>query len=81
MFKLPHLFLQDTPFSPGHYSIIFIAITLPFLFCASTISRIGHRLGLIDNPNIRSSHFLPTPRSVQGSAALTLRRASVIQMR
>ena len=51
--------------SPSHYFIIFITIILPFLFslfCAAAISRIGHRLALIDNPNIRSSHSLPTPK-------------------
>ena len=65
MSNLPHLFQQGIPFAPSHYSIIAIAIILPFLFslfCAAAISRIGHRLALIDNPNIRSSHSLPTPR-------------------
>src|SRR4030066_1009586 len=65
MSNLPHLFQQGIPFAPSHYSIIFIAIILPFLFslfCAAAISRIGHRLALIDNPNIRISHSLPTPR-------------------
>src|SRR3989304_605486 len=65
MSNLPHLFQQGIPFAPSHYSIIAIAIILPFLFslfCAAIISRIGHRLALIDNPNIRSSHSLPTPR-------------------
>jgi UDP-N-acetylmuramyl pentapeptide phosphotransferase/UDP-N-acetylglucosamine-1-phosphate transferase len=65
MSNLPHFFLQDIPFFSSHHSIIFFAITLPFifsLFCAATISKIGHRLALIDNPNIRSSHSLPTPR-------------------
>ncbi len=64
MSNLPHFFQQDIPYFSSHYSIL-IAITLPFLFslfCAATISRIGHRLALIDNPNIRSSHSLPTPR-------------------
>src|SRR4030066_893408 len=65
MSNLLHLFQQGIPFSPSHYFIIFIAIIFPFLFslfCAAAISRIGHRLALIDNPNIRSSHSLPTPR-------------------
>src|SRR3990172_11912457 len=65
MSNLPHLFQQGISFFPSHYSIIFIAITLPFLFslfCAVAISKIGHRLALIDNPGIRSSHSLPTPR-------------------
>src|SRR4030067_3042436 len=65
MSNLPHLFQQGMSFFPSYYSIIFIAIILPFLlslFCAAAISRIGHRLALIDNPNIRSSHSLPTPR-------------------
>ena len=65
MSNLSHFFQQDIPYFPSHYSIIFIAIILPFLFslfCAAAISRIGHRLALIDNPNIRSSHSLPTPR-------------------
>ena len=65
MSNLPHLFQQGIPFAPSHYFIIFITIILPFLFslfCAAAISRIGHRFTLIDNPNIRSSHSLPTPR-------------------
>lgn len=48
----------------SYYSVC-IAIALPFLFslfCAAAISKMGHRLALIDNPNIRSSHSLPTPR-------------------
>jgi len=64
MSNLPHFFQQDIPYFSSHYSIL-IAITLPFLFslfCAAIISRIGHRLALIDNPNIRSPHSLPTPR-------------------
>src|SRR3990172_12229084 len=64
MSNLPHFFQQGIPYFSSRYSIL-IAITLPFffsLFCAATISRIGHRLALIDNPNIRSSHSLPTPR-------------------
>src|SRR3990172_6200464 len=64
MSNLPPFFQQDIPYFSSRYSI-FIAITLPFifsLFCAATISRIGHRLALIDNPNGRSSHSLPTPR-------------------
>src|SRR3989337_448514 len=64
MSNLPPFFQQDIPYFSSRYSIL-IAITLPFffsLFCAATISKIGHRLALIDNPNGRSSHSLPTPR-------------------
>ena len=41
--------------------VILLSFTLS-LICSAFIFRYGHRLSLVDKPNERSSHALPTPR-------------------
>jgi len=41
--------------------VMFLSFALSLL-CSAFIARFGHKLSLVDKPNERSSHVLPTPR-------------------
>src|SRR3989337_2979907 len=48
-----------------HLPLILLPAFLSFFFstsCAALVSKFGPSMDLIDNPNGRSSHSLPTPR-------------------
>lgn len=65
MISFLYILPYNSSITPHSFFLAILIIILSFLvssLCSVLVSKIGSRISLIDDPNDRSSHIIPTPR-------------------